>query len=129
MVGYVANIEKETLDNENFRQVLFTAPHSQLVVMTLKPGEDIGVETHFDVDQFIRIEEGHGKVILNGEETEVEDAFAFVVPAGVEHNLVNTSDDEKLKLYTIYSPPEHKDGTIHATKEDAEADEEDHYQV
>ncbi|MFA6981985.1 MAG: cupin domain-containing protein [Patescibacteria group bacterium] len=127
MIGYVANIEKETLVNENFRKVLFTAAHSQLVVMTLGPSEDIGAETHPDVDQFIRIEEGHGKVILDGEETEVEDNFAIVIPAGVEHNLVNTSSEDSLKLYTVYSPPEHRDGTIHATKEEAQADEQDHY--
>lgn len=127
MVGYVGDIEKETLDNENFRKVLFTGPNSQLVVMMLKPNEDIGMETHFDVDQFIRVEEGHGKIILNGEETEIEDDFAVVIPAGVEHNLVNLSSEDKLKLYTVYTPPEHRDGTIHATKEEAEADEHDHH--
>lgn len=129
MVGYVENIEKETLANENFRKVLFTATHSQLVLMTLQPNEDIGTETHFDIDQFFRIESGHGKVVLNGEETLIEDGSAVVVPAGVEHNVINTSMDEQLKLYTIYSPPEHKDGTIHATKEEAMADEHDHYQA
>lgn len=129
MVGYVSNIEKETLDNENFRKVLFTATHSQLVVMTLKPNEDIGSEVHMDVDQFIRVEKGEGKVVLNGEETPIESESAIVIPAGVEHNLINTSSDKKLKLYTVYTPPEHKDGTIHATKEEAMADEHDHFEA
>jgi mannose-6-phosphate isomerase-like protein (cupin superfamily) len=126
MKGYIADIEKETKENEHFRKVLFTAKHSQLVVMSLLPGEDIGAEVH-DLDQFIRIEEGKGKVVLDGEETEVEDDFAIVIPAGTKHNVVNTSSDEKMKLYTIYSPPEHRDGTIHHTKEEAMADEEDHH--
>lgn len=125
---YVANIEGETLNNKNFRKVLYTAPNSQLVVMSLKPGEDIGEETH-NLDQFIRIEAGEGKAILNGEEYEVKDDWAIVIPAGTKHNVVNTSEDKDMKLYTIYSPPEHKDGTVHATKEEALADEEDHYQA
>lgn len=126
MTGYVADIEKATKDNTNFRKVLFTGPNSQLVVMSLKPGEDIGEEIHSDVDQFIRIEEGVGKVILNGEETEVKDDWATVVPAGAKHNLINTSEEKDLKLYTVYTPAEHKDGTIHKTKADAMADEHDH---
>jgi mannose-6-phosphate isomerase-like protein (cupin superfamily) len=126
MIGYVANIEKETLDNENFRKVLFTGPQSQLVVMTLQPGEDIGMEVHGDIDQFIRIEEGEGKSILNGEESVLEDDFAVVIPAGTEHNIVNTSKTKKLKLYTIYSPAEHAEGTVHKTKAEAEAAGHDH---
>lgn len=124
MAGYVVNIEEKTEENKSFREVLFTAPHSQLVIMTLQPGEDIGVEIH-TVDQFIRIEEGEGKVILDGEETEISDGSAIVIPAGTEHNIVNTSASEKMHLYTIYSPPEHRDGTIHTTKAEALADTED----
>ena len=120
--GLVINIEKETLENENFRKVLYTANYSQLVVMSIEPGDDIGMEVH-GLDQFIRIEQGKGKAILNGEEYDIEDDFAIVIPAGVEHNIVNTGD-VPLKLYTIYSPPEHKDGTVHRTKADAE---EEHF--
>ncbi|NPV06495.1 MAG: cupin domain-containing protein [Anaerolineae bacterium] len=120
MVGFVGNIEELTLNNDNFRKVLFTGPKSQLVVMSLEPGENIGMETHPDVDQFIRIEEGEGKAILNGEESKLEDDFAVVIPAGTEHDIVNTSQRKKLKLYTVYSPPEHADGTVHKTKEEAE---------
>lgn len=125
MAGYVGNIESLTLGNEYFRQVLFTAPHSQLVVMCLQPSEDIGVETHPNVDQFFRVEEGEGKVILNGEETMFKAGDAIVVPAGTEHNVFNTSAENKLKLYTIYSPANHKDGIIHKTKAEAMADETD----
>ena len=125
MTGYVGNIEKETLENDNFRKVLFTGPNSQLVVMSLEAGEDIGMEVHEEHDQFIRIEQGQGKAVLNGEESEIEDDFAVVIPAGAEHNIVNTGDT-KMKLYTIYSPPEHADGTIHATKKDAEAAGHEH---
>ena len=117
MSGYVINIEKATLNNDNFRKVLNTAKNSQLVVMSLLPGEDIGSEVH-DLDQFIRIETGKGKVILDGREHSVEDDWAVVIPAGVEHNVINTSKTEKMKLYSIYSPPEHADGTVHATKAD-----------
>lgn len=118
---FVENIEKLTLENENFRKVLATNLNSQLVVMSLLPSENIGMEVHTDVDQFIRIEQGSGKAILNGEEYEIEDDFAVVIPAGTEHDIVNTSTDKKMKLYTVYSPAEHPDGTIHVTK--AEADE------
>ena len=128
MKGYIVDIEKETLENEFFRKVLYTAKHSQLVVMSIKPGEDIGKEVHH-LDQFIRIEAGKAKVILDGEESEVEKDFAFIIPAGTEHNVINESQDTDLKLYTIYSPPEHKDGTIHKTKADAIADESDHYEA
>lgn len=127
MAGYVTNIEKKTLENEYFRQVLFTGPHSQLVVMTIKPGQDIGMETHADVDQFIRIESGTGKAVLNGAEHVLEDDFALVIPAGTEHNIINTSSDKPLKLYTVYTPPEHPDGTVHKTKAEAEAAEKDHH--
>ncbi len=126
MKVYVDNIEDLTLKNNFFRQVLFTAPHSQLVVMCLQPDEDIGMEVHDDVDQFLRVEKGQGKAILNGEEYPLKDGDAVVVPAGTEHNVVNTSDSEQLKLYTIYSPAEHRDGVIHQTKAVAMADETDH---
>ena len=122
MNTYVGNIEKETLENNNFRKVLFTAKHSQLVVMSLKAGEDIGSEIN-QLDQFIRIDKGSGKTILDGKETEISDGFAIVIPAGVEHNIINTGE-KTMKLYTIYSPPNHKDGTIHDTKEIAESGEE-----
>lgn len=125
MAGYVGNIEELTVTNEYFRQVLFTAPHSQLVVMCLQPLEDIGMETHPNVDQFFRVEEGEGKVVLNGEETLFKSGDAIVVPAGTEHNVINTSAENKLKLYTIYSPANHKDGIIHKTKAEAMADETD----
>lgn len=126
MKGYVDNIEKLTLANENFRQVLFTGSHCQLVLMTLKPTEEIGSEVHQNVDQFFRVEAGEGKIVMEGEEKAVGDGDAFVVPAGTEHNVVNTSSDKPLKLYTIYSPPQHKDGTVHKTREEAMAAEEDH---
>lgn len=125
MAGYVTDIENDTLQNENFRKVVFTAPHSQLVLMSLKPGEDIGVEIH-TVDQFFRVEQGEGKVVLNGEDHPIKNGSAIVVPAGTEHNVVNTSSDIALKLYTIYSPANHKDGVVHKTKEEALADETDH---
>ena len=117
MIGFVINIEKATMENNNFRKVLHTAQNSQLVVMNLLPGEDIGAEVH-DLDQFIRFESGRGKVILDGKEYEVEDDWAVVIPAGVEHNVINTSDNEAMKLYSIYSPPEHPEGTVHPTKAD-----------
>jgi mannose-6-phosphate isomerase-like protein (cupin superfamily) len=125
MVGYHVDIEKKTEENEYFREVLFTGPLSQLVVMSLQPGEEIGLETHGDTDQFIRVEEGHGKAILDGQEYKLEDGSAIVIPAGTEHNVINTSSKEALKLYTIYTPPEHADGTIHKTK--AEADAAEHH--
>lgn len=126
MKGYIDNIEDVTKNNNNFRKVLYTGKNSQLVVMSLNPNEEIGEEVH-DLDQFIRIEKGKGKAILDGVEHEVEDDFAIVVPAGASHNIINTSSEKSLKLYTIYSPPEHKDGVIHATKEDAINDKDDHY--
>jgi mannose-6-phosphate isomerase-like protein (cupin superfamily) len=127
MACYLTNIEKATLDNVKFRRVLFTGPHTQLVVMALKPGEDIGLETHDDVDQFIRVEAGHGTALLDGKEHVLEDGSAVVIPAGTKHNIINSSRTEPLKLYTIYSPPEHPDGTMHDTKADAEAYEREHH--
>ena len=124
MKGYTTNIEKDTLENENFRKVLYTAPHSQLVLMTLEPREDIGSEVHEDRDQFFRIEAGQGTAVINGVEHPLSDGTAVIIPAGAEHNIINTSDTEKLRVYTIYSPAEHKDGTIHPTKADAMANEE-----
>jgi len=126
MTGYVLNIEKKTLENENFREVLYTVQHSQLVIMSLNPNEDIGMEVHEIVDQFIRIEEGEGKATLNGEEHMLKSGSAIVVPAGTQHNIMNTSSEKKMKLYTVYSPAHHKDGTIHKTKQDALKDKEDH---
>jgi mannose-6-phosphate isomerase-like protein (cupin superfamily) len=127
MSGYHTDIEKKTKQNEYFREVLFTGPHSQLVVMALKPGEEIGLETHGDTDQFIRVEEGEGKAILDGQEYKLEDGSAVVIPAGAEHNVINTSSKKALKLYTLYTPPEHPDGTIHKTKAEAEAYEREHH--
>ena len=124
---YIGNIEKETLENKNFRKVLNTTEKSQLVVMAIQAGEDIGMEVHSDIDQFIRIEQGEAMVILDGEETKVKDDFAIVIPAGTEHNIVNISETEVLKLYTIYTPPEHADGTIHKDKAEADAYEEAHH--
>ena len=123
MAGYVTDIEKKSLENKYFREVLFTAEHCQLVVMSLNPGEDIGKETHHGVDQFIRVEAGHGKSILNGEEHELHDGSAVVIPSGTEHNIVNLSDTAPLKLYTVYAPPEHPDHTIHKSKAAAAAAE------
>jgi len=120
MKGYVINIENETLENENFRKVLYTVKHSQLVLMTLRPKEEIGMETHPDNDQFFRFEKGAGKVTIDGNEYEVSDGFAVVVPVGSQHNVINTSESEPLKLYTIYSPAHHKDGVVRLTKQEAE---------
>jgi mannose-6-phosphate isomerase-like protein (cupin superfamily) len=126
MKGYVENIEKLALDNTNFRHVLYTAQHSQLVVMSIAPNEDIGEEVHH-LDQFLRIEAGTGKAILDGVEHDIADGSAIVVPAGTRHNILNTGETP-LKLYTVYSPPEHIDGTIHVAKADAIAAEEtDHF--
>lgn len=126
MTGYLQNIETITLKSEHFRQVLYTSQHLQLVVMSLGPNESIGVETHAVTDQFFRIEAGEGTVIMNGEEKSIAAGDAFVVPAGTEHNVINTSAENPLKLYTVYAPPHHKDKTVHATKAVAEADTADH---
>lgn len=120
MSGYHVELEDKTLANENFREVLYTGPKSQLVVMTLQAGEEIGMETHDEHDQFIRVEEGIGKASIGGEEFDLKDGSAIVIPAGEAHNVWNISETDKMKLYTVYSPPEHKDGTIH--KDKAEAD-------
>jgi len=125
MKGYVSNIEQETVDNNFLRKVLYTGRNSQLVLMSIAPNEDIGEEVHA-LDQFIRIEKGRGRAILGGVEYEIADGSAIVVPAGARHNIINTSS-EALKLYTLYSPPEHKDGVIHGTKADAAADATDHF--
>ena len=119
MSGYITDIERDTLANEDFRRVLFTGPNLQLVLMTLKPGEDIGQETHEGHDQFIRIEAGTGLARLSGEETPLQDGSIVVIPAGVEHNILNTSKDQPLRLYTLYGPPAHADGTVHHTRQDA----------
>jgi len=124
MKGYVINIEEATKENNNFRKVLYTAKHSQLVLMSLKPGEEIGMEVHLDNDQFFRVDQGKGKVIIDGNEYEIQDGFAIVIPAGANHNVINVSVNEPLKLYTIYSPAHHQDNVVHATKEQAEADDE-----
>ncbi|MFH1401991.1 MAG: cupin domain-containing protein [Parcubacteria group bacterium] len=122
MKGYVANIEKDTLENNNFRKVLYTGKHSQLVLMSLAPKEEIGTEVHQENDQFFRFEKGRGKCVIDGNEYELRDGVAVIVPAGAEHNIINTSDTEELKLYTIYSPAHHKDGVVRKTKAEAEAD-------
>ena len=127
MSGYVVDIEAKTLENENFREVLFTAKHSQLVVMTLQPGEEIGMEHHDGRDQFIRVEAGQGEAIIDGERHPLRDGSAVVIPSGAEHNVVNTSRIEPLRLYTIYSPPEHPDGTIHRNKHEADEYERAHH--
>ena len=124
MKGYIINIEKETEGNENFRKVLYTAKNSQLVVMSIGVGEEIGEEVHESVDQFFRFEKGTGKIVIDGNEYDVSDGFAAIVPAGAKHNCINTSETEALKLYTIYSPPNHRDGVIHKTKAEAAADDE-----
>jgi len=123
MKGYTTNIEKDTLENNNFRKVLYTGKHSQLVLMSLAPKEEIGMEVHEENDQFFRFEKGQGKCIIDGNEYELGDGVAIVVPAGAQHNIINTSDTEELKLYTIYSPAHHKDGIVRATKEEAEGNE------
>ena len=123
MKGYTTSIEKDTLENNNFRKVLYTGKHSQLVLMSLAPKEEIGMEVHEENDQFFRFEKGQGKCIIDGNEYDLGDGVAIVVPAGAQHNIINTSDTEALKLYTIYSPTHHKDGIVRATKEEAEGNE------
>lgn len=123
MKGYKDNIEKLTVENSNFRKVLYSGPHSQLVLMSLRPNEEIGLEVHEENDQFFRFEKGQGKVAIDGNDYEVKDGDAVVVPAGAQHNVTNSSDSEDLKLYTIYSPAHHKDGIVRPTKAEAEANE------
>ncbi len=122
MKGFVQDIEELAVNNEEFRQVLYTAKNCQLVVMALKPGEEIGAEIH-QLDQFFRVEEGEGEVVLDGVRTAIQDGFAIVVPAGTNHNVINTGS-APLKLYTLYAPPNHRDGVVHHTRDDAEADNE-----
>jgi mannose-6-phosphate isomerase-like protein (cupin superfamily) len=124
MSGFSTNLEKDALANTYFRKVIYTAPHSQLVLMCLQPSEDIGMETHVDNDQFFRVEKGTGKAILGGEEFQLTDGACVVIPAGTEHNIINTSETEQMKLYTIYSPSHHPDGRLNITKADATAEEE-----
>ena len=124
--GFVGKIEKETVKNEDFRRVLYTGKFSQLVLMSLKPGEEIGEETHDDVDQFFRFEQGKGVVIIDDVEHEIKDGYAIIVPSGAKHNVINTSKKNDLKLYTLYSPPEHQDAVVRHTKQEA-LDNEEHY--
>ena len=125
MKGFHGNIEDQTLENNAFRKVLYTGKHSQLVLTSLLPQEEIGMEVHTDNDQFFRFEKGEGKCIIDGNEYEVADGSAIIVPAGAEHNVINTSTSESLKLYTIYMPPHHKDGIVRETKQDAMDREEE----
>jgi mannose-6-phosphate isomerase-like protein (cupin superfamily) len=126
MTGFKTNIEQDTLENENYRNVLFTGKHMQLVVMSLKPGEDIPLEVHPEIDQFIRLEKGEALVRIGGEEFNLKDDEVVIVPAGQEHYVKNTSEDKDLKLYTIYTPPEHAPNTVHKTKEEADEAEHQH---
>jgi mannose-6-phosphate isomerase-like protein (cupin superfamily) len=125
MKGFKTNIEKDTLENRKFRKVLYTGKHSQLVLMSLRPKEEIGMETHTENDQFFRFEAGQGKVIIDGNEYTVGDGVAIIVPAGAKHNVINISDSKELKMYTIYSPAHHKDGIVRVTKEEAEANDQE----
>jgi len=126
MVGFIDNIEEKTEQNNFFRQVLYTGKYTQLVVMSLLPGEEIGMEVHPQVDQFFRIEEGEAKVIIDGEEHEVDEGFAIIVPAGSQHNVINAGSNP-LKLYTLYSPPNHPQGTVHRTRAEAMAAEKEEH--
>jgi mannose-6-phosphate isomerase-like protein (cupin superfamily) len=123
MKGFTDNIEKLTTENDLFRKVLYTGQYMQLVLMSLKPGEEIGAEVHEDHDQFFRVEAGSGEVIIDGQTTPIQDDDAIIVPAGARHNVVNTGT-EPLKLYTLYGPPEHRDGVVHSTKAQADASDE-----
>ena len=125
MKGYKSNIEKDTLGNNDFRSVLYTGKQIQLVLMSLKPGEDIGEETHIGRDQFFRFEKGTGKCIIDGHEYDIKDGDAIIVPAGAKHNVINISQHDELKMYTIYGPPNHLDGTVRTTKEAAEKQPEE----
>lgn len=123
MNGFIENIEQLTLANTKFRQVVYTAKFTQMTIMHLQPSEDIGEEVH-EVDQFLRVEKGNGRAVLNGVAKEITDGSAIIVPAGVTHNIINNSASEPMKLYTLYCPPHHRDGVVHPTKQDALADEE-----
>ena len=122
MKGFHTDIERDTLANDNFRKVVYTAKHSQLVLMCLQPGEDIGLETHPDNDQFFRVEAGHGTAVIDGHEYELGSKSVVIVPAGCEHNVTNTSASEPLKLYTLYAPAHHRDSIVRTTKAEANAD-------
>lgn len=124
MKGFVTNIEADTLENEYFRKVLYTASYVQLVVMSVAAGDEIGEEVHGQ-DQFIRVEAGEGKAVLDGQEHALTDGVVVVIPAGTRHNIINTSASDALKLYTLYAPPHHEDGTVHKTKAEADAAEEE----
>lgn len=123
MKGFVADIEDLTEENDDFRRVLYTGKNLQLVLMSIEPGGEIGEEVHDDGDQFFRVEEGKGEVVIDGHRSKIESDFGIVVPAGARHNVINTGD-KPLRLYTVYAPPEHRDGTVHRTKADADASEE-----
>jgi mannose-6-phosphate isomerase-like protein (cupin superfamily) len=131
MTGWVGDIEQQTLDNDTFRTVLFTGEHAQLTVMRLRAGEEIGLEAHPDLDQFIRVEQGRARLELGAQRDRVDEThelapdWAAIIPAGTWHNVVNIGDAD-LRLYSLYAPPEHPDGTVHATKADADADEHHH---
>jgi mannose-6-phosphate isomerase-like protein (cupin superfamily) len=125
--GFCSNIEKDTIENDNFRKVVYTLKHSQLVLMSLDPMEEIGMEVHPDNDQFFRFEAGRGKVVIDGNEYDVKDGSAVIVPAGSQHNVINVSKKDSLKLYTIYSPAHHKDGVVHKTKQEGMADTADDF--
>ena len=125
MKGFKSNIEKDTLKNKNFRKVLYSASHCQLVLMNLKPKEEIGLETHKENDQFFRFEAGRGRVEIDGNKYTVKDGDAVIIPAGAKHNVINISATEELKMYTIYSPPHHKDQIVRKTKEEAEANDQE----
>ncbi len=127
MKGYYIDLEDVTRENENFRKVLFTSNHLQLVLMTIKPGEEIGLETHKEHDQFIRVEQGEGKAFISDDEFFLRDGSAVIIPAGNEHNIINTGAGN-LKLYTLYSPAEHPDGTVHITKSEADEYEKNHHE-
>jgi mannose-6-phosphate isomerase-like protein (cupin superfamily) len=124
MKGFKSNIEKDTMENKNFRKVVYTGKRLQLVLMSLKAGEEIGEETHQDADQFFRVEKGKGKCFVDGHEYSLHDGDVLLVPAGARHNVINTDSKEDLKLYTLYGPPQHKDGLVCATKEESEKKEE-----
>lgn len=125
MKGYVQNIQKLVNDNEDFRHVVYTSKHSQLVLMTLQPGEEIGLEVHDENDQYFRFESGEGRVVIDGNEYAVAAGFVALVPAGSQHNIINTSQSDTLRLLTMYMPPHHKDGIVRASKQEAEENEED----
>ena len=125
MKGFKSNIEKDTLKNKSFRKVLYSASHCQLVLMSLKPKEEIGLETHKENDQFFRFEAGRGRVEIDGNKYTVKDGDAVIIPAGAKHNVINISATEELKMYTIYSPPHHKDQIVRKTKEEAEANDQE----